>query len=960
MVAQPAQLVLYNEGGADIPSSRLNQEEDSPIQLTVSQGPTTAPPSRHLPIIGPPSPRKLTGKYRQIPSIKVSPLRHRNTTMLSRKPLNNLVWGEILPDKPRLQQFKPPSEKDQQTGKLTRIPVQNLKEEHADFTPEDLADLSIEAILAITGISLGDEKPTQSATKEESDGCFVVRQVVVWADDSGGRQREKDSPVADSCLLSVTKETNPSKDLPHDHKDDGKVLDLIEDSLFGDELDEEGEDSTDRSPLEDPPITATNQPRFPPRLPPLRPKCDLEPNKSYGKKMTKRSKQKQRQNGDHGLLKGPFLKESDSKFESEESRLNSKGYNCQLSSNNNGSTEDLHRNRAGCTEVPKPSQGSLDSILQMMMTNLVPDDYTTEATVAKAANSFSVPPVSAPAVKVAQHATPTVSIPLGFGIDKLQDESKITLTGPQDFEAGVTNCPADLTMIETSYPPTGFFLKVRPSKVSTVPPPPGFLRQNVQSGSTQSEESNVEQTNGVDEKCQDGTAVSQNHHSSEDWYYKVPWPADWKEKNRDASHLPAGLRKALHIDLSWLQQDGDDKPKLKPGGSNMNTDDTKAIKGKMADKVQQMRNGNNNHILSNTEASKDTQCKRKPTWPNSSGTDLRNLTSISSSPTDLGRTTFLSIGSSDNPCSENRNQGSCYISNLSISTRSDSLLSQSSLTSWGLDVDELILLLSDDDSECTSDDFLSDDVTFVCENYGTVDHSQHHPKSLQSPLLSPDIVSPFCLTLANGEHDVFDLRQDSNNRRYDPRRYIEEDIFLKPPTESRDSLDRYLSEGTWTDHELEYIFKASVVKKTKFQLNHSRNAEITITGGIAEKRVPDNVTYRISVRSTEIDDAQLLVEDKNPNPRLDIAATDDTHSLEVQSQQRTDNSSLQPALDVEKWMRFHDAQMEQAIRMERLAGGRSVSAPQLVTSDNSYDRVIDWVRTSDFSLAPSRGKDEWG
>ena len=64
------------------------------------------------------------------------------------------------------------------------------------------------------------------------------------------------------------------------------------------------------------------------------------------------------------------------------------------------------------------------------------------------------------------------------------------------------------------------------------------------------------------------------------------------------------------------------------------------------------------------------------------------------------------------------------------------------------------------------------------------------------------------------------------------------------------------------------------------------------------------------------------------------------------------NGAWSQTVSIEEWMRINDEQLDQAIKMERINGGRP--AKQVAPSTNTYQRILRWLKESDFSVIPRR------
>ncbi|XP_038077814.1 uncharacterized protein LOC119745508 [Patiria miniata] len=916
-------------------------------------------------------------------------------------------WGAILPDKPRIHQFTPPVKKGRQENALAESPSQELEEDADDLTPENIADLSIDDILAAAGISLDDEKTTKSATKspikENSVGCLAPSQLFTSVDGGGTRQtREKDSLMADSLLpkINITSQQNDCNDNLEDQDCNTKEAELGEDEMIrDDELDEETVESD--NPGKDLLVVDKDRPRYPPRLPPLclptegkglsnhgesdvllkgsrqlQPFKNSDPNRP-GQKQKPKKTQQRKECRDGCMMKGQLMPDSDSVFIQKESTLNGRDC-CQFSFNNNGWTEttngeskdndflkDTNQNAARSKETPQHSQSSPRSMLQTMI-NWVSGAVSTSNTATKATRSFTIPPVGLPADDVIKQTTTTLGVPPGLGVvstpQDSQHELKTSLIALPVLGTHLANRAMDSNLGTSGFEVTaltGFETNLRSSDESRTPHSLGFQRQKIPSGTTIAEsveatDIDIEQSHTF--QTDNDTSMAQDDYDSEDWFREVLWPADWRETNRDASHLPAELREELRIDLSGFPQDDDSKPK--PQSQNLEEDTHVQEVSTVYDETAKS-NGNNNHQIDNAKIFKGTQAQttRTPTSTNSSRNVTWNTTSTSLEDTAERNSSKKKLSS--DACSNNRDLGS-YKSTIhrgELSLSSDSLWSQS-VTTWGLDAEELMLLLSYEQSDNTSG-FASDEVfdedSFFDTIMGIVADSQLYSESDPSLLTTPEIVSPFCFTLPNGEHDVLDLHKVHDNCKTDLN--FEEKICPQSLTDSRDSLDSYLTERTRTELELKCISKTVVAKKPGLLVNHSKDTNHQGDHEVSEQGEVDNVTHIIPVKSTE--DNQLHQENENTISTLNVVASDATHSLEVQSKKwASRSSSLTP--DVKKWMRLNDMQMEEAIQAERLTGGRSVPAPQVTASESTYDRIVNWVEKSDFSITPSIGQDGEG
>ena len=511
--------------------------------------------------------------------------------------------------------------------------------------------------------------------------------------------------------------------------------------------------------------------------------------------------------------------------------------------------------------------------------------------------------------KTKREHTTLITIPPGFSFSNLQTGAYNGFCSPPGIEpslqtplgvaADVVNDQAvelPLGADSSSYSvnaPSGFSQMMRPnvSHESEVSQPPGFHVQNSATPKDLGNKSNASMSNII---CTESTFVTSpqadthgiyeadkgnlNHtqpsydedwENEDSWCYEVPWHGGWRETNCDASYLPAALREELHIDISWLNEETPKRPKVVNKSQHVNdrSESSHAQDPTLPHEETSRSNGNNNHKKDTPSHSpkRKSHSKESINPAESPATDPEiNETEIEQ------KESSIKIISSYPYMTRQAKGSSRYTCDVTIS--SDSSWSRSTVD-WGLDIEELLLLLSEPSGKTSefqsnhlrcSPSICSEQDT-NCDLHFLVKHSLRKLLAKSKIKCAGNSVSMFCFTLSNGDLECFDLSSFKDYIHHNGYMHIDDELFNDILTETVvDSLNRYLSEGTWTDKEMDFFRKPAVTGNQDQQqhLHKRRPRSLGICNdryfNSSLKKASDGLlTYQITGKATQCSTGEI-------------------------------------------------------------------------------------------------------
>ncbi|XP_033642476.1 uncharacterized protein LOC117302608 [Asterias rubens] len=766
------------------------------------------------------------------------------TNLAARIALNKVRLGSILPNKPQIQ-FKPPR----------RNVPRPVKE--SDITPENMAKLSIDELIDISGIHLGESfgssvnrvtnTTSRYGTKKTGEMDSVIKSFQVPIEDETMTNKNSEITRNDGLQVKATGGCSGTKCLAVPFKlskSGAKTISSISDDVLV-------TGPMNRATQKNGAMVSSTHLQIPPRLPPVgnsssrgkHSKGEHARTAALTRVSKKARKQKVELDGSQVGNKRFISKQDGGKQSGATTREEKNVSKKQLgifSYNNNGNTcpggvkgQVYECRREHCSSDENPRKQDPDGA-QLQQLDQLDDRLGKMINKTTGEGPTSQTPGTNPTLTlegaVERNPPPGFNVPT-VDLSRTSSGMDHLAQSPTDFTPTTVMNPFDESTIQlahTSSISSNTTPVIRHQMTrQTVPPPPGFqsLHIYIEHSTSTKSSAYVDNEKGIVESADDRELcrLGQSQPTSEewdidDWCYVVQWPDGWRETNRDASYLPADVREQLHIDLGRLEGVTPRQPQTVKSQPSNRADHTGA--GPSYQETSKS-NGNNNHKHRKSNGSNGQfgtvgEFSEAPQSPKSQSKGTLDSSSIIQKES-------TNLTSAEQTITNQHEVSSRYASDVMIS--SDSNWSQSTVD-WKVDIEELLILLSGRSDDTQTSEFQSFHTNFpsICTEKATLcdmntsSRSHHEFKLDVKRRYHSDRV--VCLTLQNGELDIVELMSSTSN---------EVEILFDTLTDvEEDSLERYLSDGTWTDREMDFLLGQDFARNQHFNPTIIKNnCEVT-------------------------------------------------------------------------------------------------------------------------------------